>query len=124
MVEADFNTVELGQDCDVVLVSGVVLIKSPEECLSLFGRAYEALKPGGLMIVQDFMQVDHSPQRQFMDTLMDMYVLIAFDPGAGDREGAEVARWLETKGFQNTRLLPLPTHLALVLADKPEDFAP
>ena len=50
---------------------------------------------------------------------MDIYVLIAFDPGASDRFGDEVAAWLEDASFQNTELKPLPTHLALVLGTKP-----
>ena len=69
--------------------------------------------------MQDFMRVDHSAGRSFLDTMMDMYVVVAFDPGAGDRFGDEVAGWLEDEGFVNTRQIPLPTHLALVLADKP-----
>ncbi len=121
LLEGDFNTVNLGQDYDVVLISGVVLIKSPEECQGLFQRAYDAMCPEGLIIVQDFMRVDHSPQRNFMDTLMDIYVLIAFDPGAGDRNGDEIVTWLEEAGFGNPRTVPLPTHLALVLAEKPAD---
>lgn len=118
LVEGDFNTVNLGTDSDVVLISGVVLIKSEEECRSLFKLAHDALAPGGLVIVQDFMRVDHSPQRKFMDTLMDMYVLIAFDPGAGDRFGEEVSLWLQDTGFRNPKMTALPTHLALITADK------
>ena len=60
-----------------------------------------------------------SAARSFLDTMMDMYVVVAFDPGAGDRFGDEVAGWLGDEGFVNTRQIPLPTHLALVLADKP-----
>ena len=71
------------------------------------------------MIVQDFMKVDNSPHRNFMDTLMDMYVLIAFDPDAGDRKGEEIAAWLEETGFQQARPVALPTHLALVIAERP-----
>ena len=118
--EGDFNDVDPGQGYDVVLISGVVLIKSEEECRALFRLAYNVLQPGGLVIIQDFMRIDHSPQRSFMDSLMDIYVLIAFDPGAGDRFGDEVAGWLGDAGFQNLELKPLPTHLALVLGGKPE----
>ena len=32
LVEGDFDEVELGSDSDVVLISGVVLIKSESEC--------------------------------------------------------------------------------------------
>ena len=120
LLEGDFNAVDPGQDYDLVLISGVVLIKSEAECRSLFNTAYGALKPGGLVVVQDFMRIDHSPQRSFMDSLMDIYVLISFDAGAGDRFGDEVAGWLGDAGFRDMELKPLPTHLALVLGHKPE----
>ena len=119
LLEGDFNTIDLGRDYDVVLISGVVLIKSEDDCRRLFELAYRSLKPGGLVIVQDFMRIDHSPQCSFMDSLMDIYVLIAFDPGAGDRFGDEVAGWLEDGGFREPKLIPLPTHLALILAHRP-----
>jgi ubiquinone/menaquinone biosynthesis C-methylase UbiE len=118
LIEGDFNTINLDTDNDVVLISGVVLIKSKEECCRLFRRAYDALLPGGLIIVQDFMRIDNSPQRRFMDTMMDMYVLIGFDPGAGDRFGDEVASWLGESGFTNLKQIPLPTQLALITAEK------
>ena len=117
--EGDFNLIDVGQDYDVVLISGVVLIESEEDCREVFKLAWDALKPGGMVIVQDFMRVDHSPERSFMDALMDIYVLIAFDPGASDRFGDVVAGWLQDAGFGEPELVPLPTHLALILADKP-----
>jgi hypothetical protein len=47
-----------------------------------------------------------------------MYVLIGFDPGAGDRFGDEVASWLGESGFTNLKQIPLPTQLALITAEK------
>ena len=55
--------------------------------------------PGGMVIIQDYMRIDESAERKRLDTFEDMYVLVAFDPGAGDREGKEVASWLEASGF-------------------------
>ena len=118
-VEGDFGEIDLGSDSDVVLISGVVLIKPEEECRSLFRRAYDALAPGGIVIVQDFMRVDYSPSRSFLDTLMDMYVLVGFDPGAGDRHGEEYALWLSEAGFADIRQIALPTQLAIITAEKP-----
>jgi hypothetical protein len=118
LVEGDFHTAALGADNDVVLISGVVLIKSADECRRLFHRAYEALVPGGMIIVQDFMRIDHSDKRRFLDTMMDMYVLVGFDPGAGDRYGDDYASWLTDKGFTNVRQIPLPTQLAIITAEK------
>ncbi len=119
LVEGDFDNVELGYDSDAVLISGVVLIVSEEQCRELFRRAYETLAPGGMLILQDFMRVDYSAKRSFMDTMMDMYVLVGFDPGAGDRHGDEYASWLSDAGFANISKIPLPTHLAVITAEKP-----
>ena len=119
LLEGDFFETEAGTDYDVVLISGVVLIKSGEESRKLFRLAYDLLLPGGLVIIQDYMRIDQSAERERLDTFEDMYVLVAFDPGAADREGSEVASWLEDSGFQNTKTIPLPTQLALVTAEKP-----
>ncbi|RKZ55751.1 MAG: hypothetical protein DRR08_23415 [Candidatus Parabeggiatoa sp. nov. 2] len=72
LIEGDMNTVELDNDYDVVLISGVVLIVAEEMCLRVFRRAYNALCPGGLFIVQDYMQIDRSPKRHFLDMMMDL----------------------------------------------------
>ena len=118
--EGDFLETDLGVDYDVCLISGVVLIKSKEDCRHLFELAHDALVPGGMVIIQDYMRIDHSPERKRLDTLEDMYVLVAFDPDAGNREGAEVACWLEDVGFQDPKMIPLPTQLALITAEKPQ----
>jgi cyclopropane fatty-acyl-phospholipid synthase-like methyltransferase len=119
IIEGDMNTVELDNDYDAVLISGVVLIVSEEMCRQVFRRIYNALRPGGLIIVQDYMQIDHSPKRHFLDMMMDLYVLVAFAPNAGDRKGDDVASWLTEAGFNNPKQIPLPTHLALITAEKP-----
>ena len=42
----------------------------------------------------------------------------SLDAGSGDGFGEEIAAWLQEIGFRNSKLIPLPTHLALVVADK------
>nr|VFJ68453.1 MAG: O-methyltransferase [Candidatus Kentron sp. FW] len=118
LIEGDMNTVCLAHDYDAVLISGVVLIAEEVVSRRVFHRAYDALRPGGLIIVQDYMRIDHSPKRHFLDTMMDLYVLIAFDSNAVDRKGSEIASWLTDAGFSNPRQIPLPTHLALIIAEK------
>ena len=119
LLEGDLFSPGLGTDYDVVLISGVVLIKSEDDSRRLFKVAYDLLSSGGLVIVQDYLRVDDSPERVRLDTLENMYVLVAFDPGAQDRDGEEVASWLRETGFSNPRTIPLPTQLALVTAEKP-----
>ena len=119
LVEGDFSQTDLGNGYDVVLISGVVLIKPEEDSRQLFKLAYDLMEPGGLIVIQDYMRIDHDSQRDRLDTLEDLYVLVAFDPGAGDREGEEVAAWLQSEGFQNTKLIGLPTQLGVVTGEKP-----
>ncbi|MFQ5874501.1 MAG: methyltransferase, partial [Dehalococcoidia bacterium] len=123
LLEGNFFETDLGNRYDVALISGVVLITPEDDCRRLLALTYEALAPGGMVIVQDYMRVDHNPERGRLDTLEDMYVLVAFDSGAGDREGEEVASWLRDAGFRDPRMIPLPTQLALITADKPADGA-
>ena len=86
-MEGDFPQTDLGNGYDVVLISGVVLIKPEEDSRQLFKLAYDLMDPGGLIVIQDYMRIDRDSQRNRLDTLEDLYVLVAFDPGAGDREG-------------------------------------
>ena len=119
LLEGDFFDTELDHDYDVALISGVILIRPESDCRALFQLAYNVLAPGGMVIVQDYMRIDPSPARKRLDIMEDLYVLVAFDPGAGDRDGEEVVSWLRDTGFQNTKMIPLPTQLSLVTAEKP-----
>ena len=116
--EGDLFAVAVEKDFDAALISGVVLIKSEKDCRRLFEVAYNSLLPGGLIIVQDYMRVDYSPERIKLDTLENLYVKLAFDPNAENRDGELVASWLGDAGFENPKLIPLPTQLALVTAEK------
>ena len=119
LLEGDFFDTHLGSGYDVCLISGVVLIKPEGDSRRLFKFAFDLLEPGGLVVIQDYMRIEDHPERKRLDTLEDLYVLVAFDPGAGDREGEEVASWLEDTGFKNTKAIQLPTQLGLVTAEKP-----
>jgi cyclopropane fatty-acyl-phospholipid synthase-like methyltransferase len=116
--EGDIDTMELDRDADVILISGVLLIKSEEESRRLLRRCYEALLPGGTIILQDFFRIGTSPERRFLDTMMDLYVIVCFYSGGGDRDGDTIAGWLTDSGFSDPVQIPLPTHLALVVATK------
>jgi ubiquinone/menaquinone biosynthesis C-methylase UbiE len=117
--EGDFHTIALEKDYDVVLISGIVCIKSENESRKIFHLAYEALQPGGTVIVQDFMRIGDDPQKNFLDTMMDLYLKIAFAPEAGDFEGEEVVSWLKDTGFIKHKQILLPTQLNLIVAEKP-----
>jgi hypothetical protein len=64
------------------------------------------------------MRLEDNSRRKRLDTLEDLYVLVVFNSGAGDREGAEVVSWLEDAGFNTPKTIPLPTQLGLITAEK------
>ena len=117
-VEGDFFEIDLGGPYDVALISGVILIKPDEDCRRLFKLAHDIMAPGGIVIVQDYMRLENTEARSRLDALEHLYVMVAFESGASDREGEEVVSWLEDTGFVNAKIVPLPTQLGLVLAER------
>lgn len=91
----------LGEDYDLVLVSQVSHVFSPEENRLLFTRAFHALAPGGQMILQDFIL---APDK----TAPRVAVLFALNMLAGSQAGctyteSEYASWFRDAGFRNVR---------------------
>lgn len=121
-LEGNAFEVNLTQGYDALLISGVVLITSEEASRRMFKLAHDVLVPGGIITVQDSMRLDHSSARQRLDIMENLYVMVAFDPRAQDREGEEILSWLEDAGFINPKMIPLPTQLALITAEKPPAF--
>ena len=118
-LEGDFFGLELSGPYDVVLISGVILIKSDEDCRRLLNLAHGIMAPGRIVIVQDYMRLEDNEARSRLDALEHLYVMVAFDPDAGDREGEEVVGWLKDTGFIKAKIVPLPTQLGLVMAERP-----
>jgi len=121
-LEGNAFEVNLTQDYNAALISGVVLITSEEASRRMFKLAHEVLVPDGIIMIQDYMRLDHSPKRKRLDTMENMYVMVAFDPRAQDRESEEVVSWLEDGGFINPKMIPIPTQPALITAEKPPAF--
>ncbi|NEN95754.1 MAG: methyltransferase [Moorea sp. SIO3I7] len=116
---ADFHTTEFDQDYDVVLLSAVLRHISPEQCLRLLSKAYDALLPGGLLIVQEFINPEDNPKQSLRSTMMELYLMIGFHSESGNRSKEEIALWLEKTGFKNIKVIPLPTQTTLILGEKP-----
>ena len=90
LLDGDVFETDLGTGYEVVLVSGVVLITAEEASIRIFKQAHDLLVLGGSIIVQDYMRIDHSPEREKLDTMENMCVLVAFDPV---RANGTVRKW-------------------------------
>jgi len=87
---------------DVVMMGHVLHDWNLEEKKLLIGKAFEALPPGGALIVYESMIDDDRSQNAF-GLLMSLNMLIE-TPGGFDYSGADCIGWMKEAGFRETRL--------------------
>lgn len=103
----------LGENYDLVLVSAICHMFSPEENQLLFQRAYQALAPRGRFVVQDFI-LEASKTAPRAAALFSLNMLVGTRAGSSYSE-PEYAAWLRNAGFSNVKrvLLPGPSSLMI-----------
>jgi len=106
----------LGQNYDLVLTSAICHMFSPEENRELFRRAYRALAPGGVFVVQDFI-LEPSKTAPRAAALFSLNMLVGTRAGSSYSE-PEYAEWLREAGFSGVRRVRLPGPTALMIAER------
>jgi len=103
----------LGENFDLVLVSAICHMFSPEENQTLFRRAYQALAPKGRLVVQDFiLEPDKTAPRAA--ALFSLNMLVGTRAGSS-YSGPEYERWLQQAGFAEVRPVRLPGPSGLMI---------
>jgi 2-polyprenyl-3-methyl-5-hydroxy-6-metoxy-1,4-benzoquinol methylase len=101
-VDGDFQTVSFGSHVyDVIVISNICHHESPHEIVSLFRRSAEALVPGGLVVVSDFILHDDRNGPRFAANF-GLGMILQTTHGASYRE-CDYRQWLERAGFHGTR---------------------
>jgi SAM-dependent methyltransferase len=112
MLETDFGT-----GYDLVLVSNVIHMLGPEANRRLMRRAFDALEPGGRLIVKDFLLDDDRSGPAF-SLIFALHMLV--NTGEGDTyRTSEVAQWTRDAGFEDAGEVELTPRTKLWLARKP-----
>ena len=107
----------LGENYDLVLASAICHMFSPEENRRLFQRAYDALAPGGRLVVQDFiLEPDKTAPRAA--ALFSLNMLVGTSAGSSYNE-PEYASWLREAHFSDVRRVRLPGPSGLMIAVRP-----
>jgi predicted O-methyltransferase YrrM len=110
----DLTKDELGQRFDLVLLSAICHMLSPEENRDLLGRAWDALAPGGRLVVRDFiLEPDKTSPKPA--ALFALHMLVNTWGGATYSE-EEYRNWLREAGF--TRVMRHETARDLIIATK------
>ncbi|HEV2273439.1 MAG TPA: methyltransferase [Acidobacteriaceae bacterium] len=87
---------------DVVMMGHVLHDWNLEEKKLLIRKAYEAVSPGGALIVYESIIDDERAQNSF-GLLMSLNMLVE-TPGGFDYTGADCIGWMQEAGFQETRV--------------------
>jgi (2Fe-2S) ferredoxin/SAM-dependent methyltransferase len=113
----DLRKDALGSGYDLVLLSAICHMLDPNENRDLMRRAFQALVPGGRIVIQDhIMNADKTSPRAGALFAINMLVGTA---GGSTYSEDEYAQWLREAGFAQVRRLPLPGPNDLVIAQRP-----
>jgi (2Fe-2S) ferredoxin/predicted O-methyltransferase YrrM len=109
----------LGEGYDLVLISAICHMWSPEENLALFGKIMAALNPKGQIVIHDFV-LDDDKTAPRSGVLFALNMLVNTRGGSA-YSGREYSDWLTRAGFADARMIPLPGPTGLVMARKKGD---
>ncbi len=112
----DMRTDDLGTGYDLVFISAICHMNSPEENIRLFEKSFQALIPGGRIVMQDFvLSTDKtSPQS---GALFAINMLVGTKSGSSYSE-EEYRQWLHKAHFSGIRKISLPGPTALMVAER------
>ncbi|MGD8395702.1 MAG: methyltransferase [Candidatus Eiseniibacteriota bacterium] len=116
-IDGDLRADSLGSDFDLVVISAICHMLGPAENTTMLERTRRALRPGGHVVIQDFIP-------DAMRTGPPSALLFGINMLVGTREGgvytaAEYERWLGAAGFVEPRTIRLPGPTDLLLATRP-----
>jgi (2Fe-2S) ferredoxin/predicted O-methyltransferase YrrM len=112
--DGDMRTDEFGTGYDLVLLSAICHMNSPEENKKLFGKCLAALNSGGQMVMQDFVLGSDKTSPQ-SGALFAINMLVGTRAGSSYSED-EYRQWLEMTGFTEIKKVQLPGPTALMVA--------
>jgi (2Fe-2S) ferredoxin/precorrin-6B methylase 2 len=109
--DGDLRTDSYGAGYDLVFVSAICHMNGPDENRTMLGKVKQALKPGGRVVIQDFI-LNEEKTAPTSAALFALNMLVATREGSAYSD-AEYAAWLAEAGFADVHKVELtgPTDL-------------
>lgn len=112
----DMLSAKLGSGYDLILLSAICHVFSPEDNQRLIQRASQALASKGRLVIQDFiLEADKTSPRSA--ALFSLNMLVGTRAGS-DYSESEYADWLRRAGFAEVRRVRLPGPSGLMIGMK------
>jgi len=102
----DFHTDSFGEGYDMVFLSAICHMNSPEENVALLKKAYAALIPGGEVVIQDYL-LNAEKTAPRAGALFALNMLVGTRAGSSYSE-PEYRSWLAEAGFEEVKVVQLP----------------
>jgi SAM-dependent methyltransferase len=112
----DLRTDHLGEGYDLVLVSAICHMLDEKENAHLIARCYDALAPGGRLVIQEFI-LDPDKCGPQSAALFSLNMLVGTRAGASYSE-PEYTAWIEAAGFTAVRRVRMPGPAGLMIGTR------
>ena len=107
LLPGDYLTTPFGSGYDSVLLSGMMHRETPDTCRMLLRKSFDALEPGGLVVVSDvFFENDDKSSPPFA-TYFALNMMMMCENGSAHAM-TEMAAWMAEAGFGSVEIRPLP----------------
>jgi SAM-dependent methyltransferase len=117
-VSGDMNKDELpSSNYDVVFISAIIHMLSPEQNLALMQKAVRATAVGGSVVVQDFV-MDNDRIRPPHGAMFALNMLVGTS-GGDTYTAAEITEWMNASGLPEVRTCNTTRGTSLVIGTKP-----
>src|ERR1700688_3848357 len=114
-IDGDFHTTDFGSArYDFAIFAHIAHQESPAENLAIFRKFRKALKPGGTLVVNDFILNDDRTGHPFA-MMFASQMLVVTKNGFTYRQ-SDYPQWLIEAGFKAVNIVPTPTPSTLVFA--------
>lgn len=106
------------KDCDVIFLSYILHNWDEDNCLTILKNCYDALPSGGMLLISEKI-LNNDFSGDWWGVMMNLQMLIAFQPGAKERTENEYYDLLKKSGFVSPRLHRLDAPRDVLVAFKP-----
>jgi hypothetical protein len=113
-IDGDFHNTDFGTGYDYAIYGHIAHQESPASNVEIFKKFREALKPGGTLLVNDFVLSDDRTGHPFA-MMFSAQMLLVSKEGAAWRQ-SDYKKWLTEAGFKSIELMPTPGPATVVFA--------
>jgi len=106
-----------GSGYDLILLSNLIHSFSPDKNLTIIRKCFEAIEPGGMFIIKDFL-TDNDRTGPAFSLMFALHMLVG--TGEGDTYSfSQVQEWTRKAGFEDFRIVDLTPQTRMWLTKKP-----